>query len=72
MKTRRFLFLDNDGCNGLKRGDVVNAIPNGYFERNDGDGIWEVEGGGGYLVELRDDPARDLTDDDNMEEEEDL
>ncbi len=68
----KYLLIFNLGCNGQRRGDVVNAVPRGYFERNPGEGIWEDDSGEGVLlIELRDEPARDLGEEDHCDDEDD-
>lgn len=69
----KYLVLYNDGCNGLRRSGVALSLPQGAFERNPGDGVWEL-GEGSYAVELRDkDPIITAECDEDEEwEEEDL
>ena len=67
QKPRRFQVLYFDGCNGMTRGDLVNAVPRGYVKSGQ-DGVWSNESGDVFLVEVRDDRARDLEDDDHLEE----
>src|SRR5580704_1813387 len=52
-----------DGSNGFRRGDVLDFVPKGCFERNRGDGIWESEEGGSFYIELREgEPVRNRAD----------
>jgi hypothetical protein len=72
---KKFLVIYSDGCNGERRGDLIDGVPPGFFERNPGEGIWDDDDEGGTLIiELRDnDPVRDVNDyvKENEEEEED-
>ena len=68
----KYLQIYNDGCNGYGRGELLNQVPAGYEEQNDGGGIWEGPDGQGedFYVEIRDnESSRDATEDDAYEDE---
>jgi hypothetical protein len=61
----KYLTLFMDGCNGLRRGDVVEANLDKHpfvlneeeelvrvFERNPGEGVYEAKSGDTWYVEL--------------------
>ena len=54
-KNKKYLVLGDDGCNGTRRYGVTRKLPKNAFERNKGEGLWELpdDDCGTLYVELR-------------------
>jgi hypothetical protein len=63
----KYLILYADGCNGLRRSGVTETLPTDAYERNPGEGVYELDEGS-YAIEIRE---NDVTWEDDEEEEED-
>ena len=49
----KYLVLYSDGCNGVRRGGVTNVLPEGFWERNEGEKVFESDSPEGtWYVEL--------------------